>query len=280
MGEARSGRGVSQELWARVAWDVVNLARSAGVDVWAACAGLSFDPESVRRLRRVSWDDYCTLSERVAEGVGGLEALARLSENRYHDTTPELTTIAAALVGPKTLYRLLYEVFNPVIFPMVAFSYEDLGTTRIHVEAWLRAGTRPCLALHHGVLGAMRGLPKHLGLPSATVTGETAADHVAWDIEVPASRTLVARAGRLSNRIVARARATAVVLGSESDGTPVSIGVGPTTFDSPKARIEDAELRWKLDHASRRSCGGSQRARATRRSRSSWVARRTPSSCT
>jgi DNA-binding CsgD family transcriptional regulator len=234
------------EVWARVAWDVIDLAERSGVDTATLFRGLAFDAQSVRRMRRIAWDDYCTLVERVESSVGGPESLTRISEDGYHRTSPELTAIAAALIGPKPLFRLIYEVVNPLLFPMVEFVYEDRGPRSIHVEAWLRPGVRPCLALHHGVLGAMRGLPRHLGLPPAVVTGETAADHVAWDIELPASRTLASRAARVTKETIARAFGTAIVLGNEQDGTPVSVGLGRTTFDDAETRLQRAADRWRL----------------------------------
>src|SRR6185437_4038216 len=81
------------EVWARVVSDVAKLAAHAGLELHPLFRGLPFDETTVRHTRRVTWDDYCTLVERVAEAVGGLEALERLSEEEYHRTSPELTAI-------------------------------------------------------------------------------------------------------------------------------------------------------------------------------------------
>jgi DNA-binding CsgD family transcriptional regulator len=232
------------QVWARVVWDVLEIANRASIDPAPLTEGLPFDAKSVRRMRRVAWDDYCTLVERLAEHIGGLDELARFSADNYHRTSPELTAIAAALVSPKTLFRLVYEVFSPLLFPMVEFSYEDRGPNRVHLEAWLRPGVRPCLALHYGVVGAMRGMPRHLGLGPAVVTGEIEADHLALDIELPRSRTLASRV--LSRSVVRRALGATVILGYDAVGTAVRVGLGRAAIDDVDARIRRAAAGWHL----------------------------------
>jgi hypothetical protein len=70
------------EVWARAAWAVIDLAEMGGLPSEGLFEGAPFDATSVRKLSRVTWDEYCTLVENVGRLAG--DGLDGLLEATYH----------------------------------------------------------------------------------------------------------------------------------------------------------------------------------------------------
>jgi len=225
-------------VWARGVEALVDMAARARVPAAGLFDGLEFDHAGLRRRKRVRWDDYCVLMERIAERVGpGVEEFV---EGTFHQVVPELRVLAGAVIGPKAFYRLVVEILDPILFPPVECRYDELRGDRVRVDLWLRQGVRPCEPFFRGSLGGMRGLSRHLDLPSAKVIhADVGPDHLTAELELPPSRTLVTRARR-------RLRgAVDLVLGHEADGTPIGMTVGePAT--TLEARLDSAAAEWGL----------------------------------
>src|SRR5581483_8718860 len=91
----------------------LNLATQAGFDVDALIAGLSFDRTSLRWRRRISWDEYCALSERMETAAGGAAAFEALIERTYHASAPTAwQRLLRGCVGPASLTRFMFEVLD------------------------------------------------------------------------------------------------------------------------------------------------------------------------
>jgi DNA-binding CsgD family transcriptional regulator len=226
----------SHEVWARAAVAVVDMAVRAGIPPAGLFEGLELGAADLRRRKRVRWDDYCTLLERLA-AIGPIDELI---ERTYHEVTPEVRAVAGAIIGPKAFYRFVIEIIDPMLFPPIVCRCEELDGNRVRIEASLRQGARPCAAYFLASLGAVRGLSRHLGLPSARVIdADLGPDHLSVELELPPSRTLVTRARR-------RLRvAIDFALGHEPDGTPVNVTVGePAT--TPDERLVQATAEWGL----------------------------------
>jgi len=228
------------ELWARIVWAAIDMAELGGLDTAAICEGLPFDPVSVHKLKRVTWDDYATICTRMGEQTG--DGLDDLLEGTYHQVLPEVRNLASRLVSPKALARFLFEVIDPIMFPPVDFKYEDLGGRELRVTSLLREGARPCEAWFYGGLGALRGVPRHLNLPPAEILSSSyGPDFSIVVARMPESRTLAHRT------IKAVSNALRIVVGIEKDGTPVDMTVGdPASTDPLEARLDPATSAWKL----------------------------------
>jgi hypothetical protein len=160
------------------------------------CAGLPFDARSVRRMRWVPWDDYCTLVERVAAAAGGADRLEDLLARSFHLSAPGWRSLAGALIHPRRLYKAMWKAND--LFPTVHSNHHELGDGRLRGIARLVPAARPCLAFFRGSVGVIRGLPGHLGLPVAEVEVEELTDRsLVVLVRPPASRTLFARARSL-----------------------------------------------------------------------------------
>jgi DNA-binding CsgD family transcriptional regulator len=222
------------EVWARAAWIPVDIARRQGYSEAALFAGLPFDADGLRRMKRVQWADYCTILERVESMAGGPERCAAMLARSYHEAVPELASVRRALVSPKAMYRLVYDVVNPILFPCVAFSYRDLGPHRISVEAWMRPGVTPSATLLRTSHAALENMTLHLGLPPAQVTSHVASDYAHWEVVLPPSATIMRRVTRAVR---------SVVLGVDDDGTELRFRVDDGSGESP---LEHATARWRL----------------------------------
>lgn len=231
---------VPHQLWARVAWAALDTAAIGGLPLDALCAGLPFDATSIRKLKRIDWADYCTICERMGEMTAG--GLDDLLEGAYHQTLPELRRFAGTMIGPLAMCRFVFEIVDPIMFPPIEFRYEDLGHDRLRVSSFLRDGARPCEAWFFGGLGAIRGMPRSLGLPSAQIlSAKYGPDMSVIEVRMPESRTLAHRA------IKAAGRAMRIVIGAEDDGTPVDMLIGPPRqTDAVEVRLELATPAWKL----------------------------------
>ncbi len=226
------------EVWARTVQAAVDLAKLHDLPADGLFDGLPFDAQSLARQKRVAWDDYCLLIERIAErAAGGLEDLL---EAGYHQVFPELRALAGAVIGPKQLYWFITEVGNPLMWPPIAHHFEDLVGSRVRISAHLREGARPCEPLFRGSTGGWRGLSRLLGLPSAKVTAaDITGDHGIWDVELPASQTLASRAKR------AMSLALRVVLGRDHDGSEIATTIEDHA-DERDPRLAQAIGMWKL----------------------------------
>jgi DNA-binding CsgD family transcriptional regulator len=236
--------GVTHEVWARSVWATVETAARAGLPTHALFEGLPFDGESVRRLKRVRWDDYCVVMERFEGLAGGPESCVRLLEENYDRSFPEVRKAAASLISPALLYRFLVDVFTPIVLPNIIATYENLGDEHLRLAIRLVAGCRPCQTFFNGTIGTIRGAPRHLDLPSAEVVADIGPCHGIYDVRVPRSRTVAARFARLSRRVwpaVLR-----LVVGANDDGTPISVAVGSFGSEDIDGRIAETTQLWKL----------------------------------
>jgi DNA-binding CsgD family transcriptional regulator len=236
----------THEVWARMAWAAVDMAARAGLPTERLLEGLSFDAARLRRMRRVPWDDYATICERIEELAGGGDALEKLLENEYHQVFPELRAVAGAVVSPKALTRFIADVVTPLMIPTNDSRIDDLGHDRLRIAVSLRTGARPCLSYFRGATGAIRGIPRHLDLPPAEILdADIGPEHGVWELRLPESATLVKRAGRAVNalhRVVVR-----LVLGSHDDGTLIGAVVGDIgPADPTERRLSDVGAAWEL----------------------------------
>jgi DNA-binding CsgD family transcriptional regulator len=232
------------EVWARAAWALVDLSRELGVTPDSLLVDVGFDNAELRRRRRIPWTEYCAIIERVAQVAGGPEELEDLGANAYHQVVPELRAFAGKLVSPRAFLWFVLDVVDPLLFPPVEFACEDLGTDRVRVSAVLRPGARPCEAYFRGSMGALRGLPAHLGLPMAEVEcRELAPDRGICDVRLPASRTLVRRARSAMSRLV---------LGADPDGAEIAATFGMISGSDPtEQRLARATSMWQLTQRQR-----------------------------
>jgi DNA-binding CsgD family transcriptional regulator len=188
------------EIAGAVARAMLGLAATAGVDQAPLVEGLGFDQRSVEKLKRVSWDDYCVLIQRTAVAVGGVEQLCAITAAHYTDALPpEARIVFRSLISPRLLYRFIFTAVNPAAMPSMTFDYRELPDGRLHIATKLREYVRSSFEFHRCSVGAVEGMPLHLGLPHAQVEVLELTDRaLRLLVRLPASQTLLARVRRTS----------------------------------------------------------------------------------
>lgn len=191
-------------VWSRVVLAAAETIAAAGLPVERLFEGLPFDERSVRRLWMVSWDDYVTIVERFEELAGGPEGSRQLLKNGYHNALPEVRQLAGALISPKALTFFLMQVVDPFAFESCVWNTKDLGPDQIRFEVHLRPGLRPCRAFFYGNIGALEGIPCHLGLPPSEVKADVGPTYGYYDAQLPRSATVLANGGRVARGLLER----------------------------------------------------------------------------
>lgn len=95
---------------------------------------------------------------------------------------------------PVSFAKLSLEVISPIVYQGCAFSVTEAGPHRLLVQLRLREGARPSTTFFRATVGELRALPRHLGLPPATVTAELSATRGDYDMLLPARPGALARA--------------------------------------------------------------------------------------
>jgi DNA-binding CsgD family transcriptional regulator len=177
---------------------VLEAAARNSVDIRSLLAGLSIRPEGVQAFGgpRYEWSEFAEMVERLAEALGGNEAIAKVGEAQP-DLLPELRVLSSAFVSPRALLRFTVLVLAPSAMPMLKNQIDDLPDGRLRVSVELEPGYRECPAYFHASIGGFRAVPRYLGLPPANVAVEALSGrHAVYLIDLPPSRTLLSKARR------------------------------------------------------------------------------------
>jgi DNA-binding CsgD family transcriptional regulator len=234
----------SHEVWARMAWVIIDLAQRANLSMSALFEGLPYDAARLRRMRRISWDDYATICERVHTLIGSDDDLDELVESTYHVVLPELRRLGRVVIEPKPFVRFINDVIDPLWNHAADFWSEDLGPDRVRLITRLRPGARGCWTVFRGSVGAWRGCTRHLDLPPSEVTHyEIGPDYGIYELRLPRSRTLVSRAFRAS-RTLGRSALARLIMGADEDGKIIRVSVG--SGDVLSERLDNVTIEWGL----------------------------------
>lgn len=237
----------SHQILARCVSIALDLAAHAGLDPDAICEGLPFDPRTVRKLSRVSWDDYCVCVERIEEMAGGPEAVRALTRAHYYEGgIPEFRALSGLFISPIRLLRLLYEVIDPIAFPIGTYRVYDHGESRFLIETQLNPGVRPCEAWMRGGIGACEAVSVTLGLPASkvlrcTVTGTYSS--VLLEVPTPVPRGKAVK--QLGDLVLARVLRRTVLGFTESE-QPIVVTITAPVSDELSAHVALAAHQWKL----------------------------------
>jgi DNA-binding CsgD family transcriptional regulator len=182
-----------------VARMAVDMGERAGVSADELLEGLPFDRNALARRRRIDWDDYAVLLERLEALLGGPGAFHAVMERTYHQTLPPAgQSVLKGLVSPRLLYRTLMLGTESAWSNVIEHEMWDLTDNRIQLVARLSPGFRPCRAFFHGSIAAYAGAMGYLGRPPAKVkvleVSERSMDIV---LELPAASSSLSAASTL-----------------------------------------------------------------------------------
>ncbi len=146
---------------------------------------------------RIGWDEFCLLSSRFGELIGGNEGLRNIG----HDIIKSPVfmregSVMQLVAGPRLLYWGNMRWGGPSLFNNIVNTFEDLGSDRIRLTLEIPPDVPDCpelFVLNHGFFEAM---PRMLGLSDAMVELEQSDRRGVYTISMPPSLTLWARIKR------------------------------------------------------------------------------------
>jgi DNA-binding CsgD family transcriptional regulator len=174
---------------------LVDLAERAGVEPAILLEGLGFDRLSLSRGRRVRWDDYVEVVSRMERHLGR-DRMIELAY-RTHEVVPDMGAVAALLVEPESIYRLLARL-APITMSPMAMRVRRMSEPRcIRFDMELRPGYADAPLVFEVATLAFSTTTVHLGLPPARILEhDWGPRHSRMLLELPRSRTIVERARR------------------------------------------------------------------------------------
>jgi DNA-binding CsgD family transcriptional regulator len=217
-----------QEVAAQMVAQMLPAMRQHGLKVDELFQGLSFTLEdTLDRKRRLPWDDFCTLFERVETALGGPAAYERFFE-AFHVASPVMQILAKTVLSVEQLYAVAFERMGRKMYSNVGIRVEPRGPSRLSLECSIADGYREFMTIWHGTLAALRVLPVLMGLPPAVVEAEMTPRRMVALVTLPPSQTVVARTTRWLQGLLAR----------PSQDT----GPGPDRSQDAFLALDDSEL--------------------------------------
>ncbi len=146
---------------------------------------------------RVDWDAFCTLNERLRAVCGARVTLDELGELLFE--VPRMKRVCAAVqlvASPGMLYWASHMWAAPASIRNVDCQFEALSPDTLRLTASIREPYRDLPELFVINLGAMRAMPRLLGLPDARVEMDLRPRVAVYTVFLPPSLTVWARLRR------------------------------------------------------------------------------------
>lgn len=173
-------------------------AESLQVPVEELVEGTGLDLEQLRDPDAfVPWAGWARLCEATADRLGGEEAMVEAGR-----TTLGMSfwgpgqALGRALVHPAHLYIAVVRWLGPALFRALDFSVERPADTRLRIMVRQPSATPPCRSWFLMALGAFERMPCIQGLEDAHIRFSQDGHLGTYEIAVPASRSVAARARR------------------------------------------------------------------------------------
>ena len=154
--------------------------------------GLSFSEDVYPD--RIEWEEFCLLSKRFGELIGGEEAL----HNIGHDIIKSPVfmsegSVMQLVAGPRLLYWGNMRWGGPSLFNNITNTFEDLGNDRVRLTLEIPENIPDCPELFMLNLGFFEAMPRMIGLSDAMVELEKGPRRGVYTVSMPPSLTLWAR---------------------------------------------------------------------------------------
>lgn len=151
--------------------------------------GLSLDIEALRdSRRRIDWALFAEIAERTCEACGGVLVAEEIGA--AHFATPSFASfrrIASGLVRPRDVYWLAAKWFGRSLLSVVEIDFHELAGGRLRISLEIPEPYRFCLPLLHAIRGALRVMPRALGLADAEVGMLLEGRRARYDVDLPPS---------------------------------------------------------------------------------------------
>ncbi|MHA7838699.1 MAG: PAS domain S-box protein [bacterium] len=145
----------------------------------------------------VDWSTFTDLMQRLERELGGPEGMEACG-GLIGELEPAgaLRRMAGLAASPLSLYRGAIRWALQRALPGIETQISVVRDDRLEVRARLADRLRPCPQIFHFATGGARALPRILGMSDAVVAAEIGTNEATYQITLPPSLTLFARARR------------------------------------------------------------------------------------
>jgi hypothetical protein len=150
--------------------------------------GLPVSLDDLRGFRkRVDWDLFVRLNERLEELCGGPGGLFQLGHDQFQrsSTFGFMRQVARVFRRPRDLYWMGTTWFGRSLFSIVEGEFRDLPDKRIEEIIRIPEGYRDCPQLFHVMHGSLTSAPNLIRFPDAQVEMELAPRQATYLITPP-----------------------------------------------------------------------------------------------
>jgi|GEM_PF-3184931 len=183
------------EVSCRVIWLNFEVARQQKKDPAELAAGL---PYSLAHLmdpgKRIGWDHFCILNQRLGQMAGSTAELERLASNFSASPVMKgLQSVLGLVASARTIYWASNKWFGAAMFSIITSSLEDLDDGRIRFTMQIPDEYLDSPEFFQINAGVFRANPRVLGQQDSTVEYELFPRKAVYLISPPPSLTLWAR---------------------------------------------------------------------------------------
>lgn len=173
----------------------LRIAERKAIPIEKLLEGLAITEVEARDAKsRLSWDDYCTISDRLETLIGGSSAFEEEGQDFMEGPKLKgLVKVAGLFCSVGRLYWVSAEFGGGRLFPHIETEYEKLGPESHRFSVTIPKPYRPCHSFFHFSAGTLRGLPRVLHQPDAQVRYEINGGRCDFYVKHAASKTLWAR---------------------------------------------------------------------------------------
>jgi len=186
--EAGTGQHRMSEVSSRACVPVVDEVAAAGVAAAQLLRGLSFTVEDLNVGVRVTWDDFAVLLERATRVLGGLDQLTWSSRARPFESGV-VRWLATQSASPRALFLSGSRWYAPSLVSNVRFRCSELPDGRLRQTVDILAPYRESPEFLGFIAGALRRIPRLVGLPDAQVEMEANGRRATYTVTLPRVRT-------------------------------------------------------------------------------------------
>lgn len=169
---------------------VVENARRIGISIDMLSADLGLDVVSLGNTsKRIPWETFARILDRLAKEIGGPEELRRFSEaGLAAGSIGIFRSIGRVLASPRDVYSVGARWMGPSLFPMIRADMWDGADGILVQRLTLAPGHRDCPALFHILHGALVALPRAWGQGPSEVSLELSPGSATYTIRTSSSR--------------------------------------------------------------------------------------------
>jgi len=188
--EERNEDGVLNGVSGHALRSVIDSARRSGISIELLSADLGLDLASFGTpSKRVPWEIFARILDRLAKELGGPDELRRFSEaGLAAGSIGILGSIGRVLASPRDVYSVGARWMGPSLFPMIRADMWDGADGILVQRLTLAPGHRDCPALFHIFHGALIALPRAWGHGPSEVSLELSAGSATYLIRTSSSR--------------------------------------------------------------------------------------------